>query len=412
MGVPPETMSGVGATWSAVRRGVTWAGLAGTAVAGVSAAGSLGAATYFARRVLTPDPRRPDDTQILGVRDGEVVLGLTENTAMPGRYGLWLDGGEGHARLGDVLEVDRAAGRVRRVVEAVDRGRLTIGFGRWNQYYFGLPPQESLGLATCEVDIRSDVGDLPAWHVPAGAEAGADPGGDRGTATSRRWAVLVHGRGARREECLRAVTSFHRAGYDCLVPMYRNDIGAPPSPDGRYNLGLSEWRDVEAAVLHAVDQGAEEVALAGWSMGGAIVLQMLARSWLAERVSRIVLDAPVIDWADVLRHQAALNGVPGPVGALSRALIGHRNARRLVGVHEPIDVAETDWVARAEELRHPVLLIHSEDDEFVPAGPSAALAAKRPDLVRYEPWRVARHTKEWNVDPERWERVVGEFLSR
>ena len=61
-------------------------------------------------------------------------------------------------------------------------------------------------------------------------------------------------------------------------------------------------------------------------------------------------------------------------------------------------MARTDWVRRSDELTHRMLLIHSEDDEFVPVGPSAALAAKRPDLVTYEPWRHARHTKEWNVD--------------
>ena len=386
-----------------LRRGAAVAGAAGALVAGMSAAGTLGAATYFARRVLTPDPRRPDDTEVLAVTDAVVTLGLTDNTVAAGRYGLWLDGGEGHARLGDVLEVDRAAGVVRRHVEAVDRGHLEVGPARWNQYYYGLPPQESLGLTTRDVDIRSDVGDLPAWHVPAGPVAGS-------AGPARRWAVLVHGRGARREECLRALPALHRAGYECLVPMYRNDLGAPPSPDGRYNLGLSEWRDVEAAMVHAADAGAEEIVLVGWSMGGAIVLQTLARSFLADLVTRVVLDAPVIDWADVLRHQAALNRVPGPVGALSRSLIGHRRARRLVGVHAPLDVAETDWVSRAEELRHPVLLIHSRDDEFVPVGPSAALAAKRPDLVRFEPWEGARHTKEWNVDPARWDQVVGGFL--
>ena len=385
-----------------LRRGAAVAGAAGAVVAGVSAAGTLGAATYFARRVLTPDPRRPDDTEVLGVSDAVVSLGLTDNTLAPGRYGLWLDGGEGHARLGDVLDVDHGAGVVRRHLEAVDRGRLEVGFARWNQYYYGLPPQDSLGLPTRDVHLRSDVGDLPAWHVPVDTSEGAPP--------SRRWAVLVHGRGARREECLRGVPALHRAGYDCLVPMYRNDIGAPPSPDGRYNLGLSEWRDVEAAMVHAADSGAEEIVLVGWSMGGAIILQTLARSFLADRVSKVVLDAPVIDWADVLRHQAALNRVPVPVEALSRGLIGHRRARRLVGVHTPLDVAETDWVTRAAELRHPLLVIHSEDDEFVPVGPSAALAAKRPDLVRFERWPGARHTKEWNVDPARWDEVVTGFL--
>jgi alpha-beta hydrolase superfamily lysophospholipase len=385
------------------RKGALVAGAAGAIMAGVSAAGSVGAATYFARRVVTPDPRRPDDTEILAVGEDRVTLGLTAETAVRGRYGLWLDGGEGHARVGDVLDVDHERGRVTRRLEGVDSGRLTVGFARWNQYYYAGSPQDAFGLETHDVRVRSELGDLPAWLVPA--EASAAGAGDR-------WAILVHGRGARREECLRAVPVTHELGYTTLIPMYRNDIGAPPSPDGRYNLGLSEWRDVESAMVHAVEAGAREIVLMGWSMGGAIVLQTLDRSWLSGRVSRVVLDAPVIDWSDVRRNHAASNRVPAPVGAMSRALMGRRAARRLVGVHEPIDVALTDWVRRCDELAHPMLLIHSEDDEFVPVGPSAALAAARPDLVTWEPWREARHTKEWNVDPARWDAAVRAFLTR
>jgi len=384
-----------------LRKGALAAGAASAIMAGVSAAGSVGAATYFARRVVTPDPRRPDDTEILAVAGDRVTLGLTAETGVRGRYGLWLDGGRGHARVGEILDVDDERARVTRRVEGVDGGRLTVGFGRWNQYYYAGSPQDAFGLPTEDVSVRSELGNVPAWLVPADPSAGA---GDR-------WAILVHGRGARREECLRAVPVTHELGYTTLIPMYRNDIGAPPSPDGRYNLGLSEWRDVEAAMLHAVEAGAREIVLAGWSMGGAIVLQTLDRSWLSARVSRVVLDAPVIDWSDVLRHHAAANRVPAPVGTMSRALMGRRSARRLVGVHEPIDVARTDWVRRSDELTHPMLLIHSEDDEFVPVGPSAALAAKRPDLVTYEPWQQARHTKEWNVDCRRWDTAVRAFLA-
>ena len=367
--------------------------------AALSAAGTVAAATYFARKVLTPDPLRLDDTQILVVEDDSVTLGLTSESGQPGRYGLWLDGGMGHARVGAVLDVDEESGRVRRVLEGVDAGELRVGPARWNQYYYAGGPKDALGLPSRDVEITAEIGMLAAWEVPA-ADGAAD-----------RWAILVHGRGARREECLRAVPVLHDLGFTALIPLYRNDIGAPPSPDGRYSLGLSEWRDLEAALLHAVDAGAEQIVLFGWSMGAAIVLQTLDRSWLSDRVTAVVLDSPVIDWADVLRHHGAKNKIPGPIGSLSRSLIGARWARRLVGVHEPIDVALTNWEHRADELKHPTLLIHSLDDEFVPAGPSISLAAKRPDLVRFEPWRVARHTKEWNVDPERWDAVVRDFLT-
>ena len=386
------------------RKSLVTAAGAGVAAVALSAVGIVSAATYFARKIVTPDLLKPDDTQILGFEDDSVTLGLTPETEQPGRYGLWFDSGQGHARVGLVLDVDQASGRVRRVLEGVDFGDLRVGPARWNQYYFAGDPQDTLGLPSHDVEIASELGMLAAWEVPADAELSAGGAKDR-------WAILVHGRGAERGECLRAVPVLHDLGFTALIPMYRNDFGAPPSPDGRYNLGLSEWRDCEAALLYAVDAGAREIVLFGWSMGGAIVLQMLDRSWLSDRVNAVVLDAPVIDWADVLRHHGALNKIPGPIGSLSRSLIGQQWARRLVGVHEPIDVALTNWENRAGELKHRTLLIHSLDDDFVPAGPSISLAAKRPDLVRFEPWQHARHTKEWNVDPQRWDAVVRGFLT-
>jgi uncharacterized protein len=381
------------------RKSLVMGAAAGVAAAGLSAAGTVAAATYFARKVLTPDRLRPDDTQVLEVEDDSLTLGLTPVSAQPGRYGLWLGGGEGHARLGAVLEVDEVAGRVRRVLEGLDAGELRVGPARWNQYYFAGDPQEALGLPFRDVEIAAEIGMLAAWQVPTVHGA------------TDRWAILVHGRGAQREECLRALPVLHDLGFTTLIPSYRNDIGAPASSDGRYSLGLSEWRDLEAALLYAVEGGAREVVLLGYSMGAAIILQTLDRSWLSDRVTAVVLDAPVIDWSDVLRHHGSLNRIPGPIGRLSRSLIGRRWARRLVGVHEPLDVALTNWEHRAGELTHRTLLIHSLDDEFVPSGPSVSLAAKRPDLVRFESWREARHTQEWNVDPERWDAVVRDFLT-
>jgi hypothetical protein len=378
-------------------RAVVAAAAVGGTTAAAGAVGSVAAAAYFARRVLTPDRQRPDDTMVLEVPDDRLVLGLTAETVVPGRYGLWLGGGAGHARVGDVLDVDVAAGTVERDLLGLDRGVLAPGPARWNPYFYGSPPEVSIGLPTDHIGIGGDLGTMPAWVVPTR------------TGRTRRWAVLVHGRGARREETIRAIRPLRDLGWTVLVPSYRNDEGVPAGPDGRYNLGLSEWRDVESAVRYAVAQGAEEVLLGGWSMGAAIVLQLLDRSPLAAVVSRVVLDAPVIDWADVLAFHARVNRLPRQIGTLSRTMMGRRWGRRLVGVHEAVDVARTDWVARSAELRHPILLIHSADDDFVPVGPSRRLAERRPDLVRFEEWSVARHCAEWNVDTARWERAVAEF---
>lgn len=374
------------------------ASVGAAAAAGAAVGGSLGAATLFARLVLTPDDRRPDNIRVLAVADGEVTFARSPETLLPGRYGMWLDGGAGHARLGEPLRVDHRRGTVTRRLLSVDRGTLRPGPARWSQYFYWDSPAVSLGLPTSDVLISSELGPMPAWLVPS-------------ERPSRRWAILVHGRGARREECLRALPALRRLGITSLVISYRNDPGVPPAPDGRYNLGLSEWRDVEAAMLYAVHQGADSLLLGGWSMGGAIALQTLDRSWLSDLVEALFLDSPVVDWGDVLAHHARLHHVPSSLARLGTLVMGRRSTRRLAGVHDPVDVARTNWVARAREIRHRILIQHSVADDFVPAGPSIALAQARPDLVSLERWQTAGHCGEWNLDPKRWEQVLAEFLA-
>lgn len=369
-------------------------------------AGVVGAAGYLARRLLTPERHRSDDVRILAIHSDRVVFDVTEDTVRGGRYGVWCGGGTGHLRIGEVVDVDRGRGTITRRLLGVDFGTPTPGGARWNGFYYAQRPDIALGLTSHDVCVPADIGALPGWLVPA------DPRDSRAAPShaSGRWAVLVHGRGGTRQEAVRAVPVLHRLGITSLLISYRNDDVAPASPDGRYNLGLSEWHDCAAAVRYALVCGAREVVLVGWSMGAAACLQMVDRSPLADAVSAVVVDSPVIDWGDVIAHHARLTDVPGPLMHLMKALMGAGWARHLVGVAEPLDVAATNWVRRSAELRHPLLIIHSVADELVPIGPSVALARRRPDLVRLETWPDAGHTREWNTDVQRWESVVAEFL--
>ena len=121
----------------------------------------------------------------------------------------------------------------------------------------------------------------------------------------------------------------------------------------------------------------------------------------------------MINWVNVLAHHARAEPYPvGSVGRYGQLMMGHRLGRRLTGLAAPVDLKAMDWVSRAVELRTPTLILHSVDDEYVPYGPSAALAQKNPEMVTFEPFSRARHTKEWNVDPENWERLVTAWLRR
>ncbi|WP_433876732.1 alpha/beta hydrolase family protein [Sinomonas atrocyanea] len=368
--------------------------------ASAAAASSSALAAYFARRIVTPERVKAEDQEVLAVQgEGEsrrVILRATAETTVDGEYSLFFDRGAGHVRLGHLEDYAPEESTVTRPVLAEYSGDLTKAVrARWSGFVYSSPAD--LGLDFRDIELPLDVGAAPAWLIPA-----AHP--------SPTWAIMVHGRGATRGECLRALPTAQELGLTSLVVSYRNDGEAPSTPDGRYGLGMTEWRDVEVAIQYALDAGARDVVLFGWSMGGAIALRAADSSTLRENVRALVLDAPVVDWVHVLAFQAKLNRIPSRVGRFGQVLLGHPWGRRLTGLAAPLDFKAMDWVTRAVELRTPTLVLHSVDDDFVPVAPSLELAKRNPEMVTLETFRRARHTKEWNVDPERWERAVRTWL--
>lgn len=371
-------------------------------VAGVLGAAALGSAVLtvlVARAVIVPPSRRTEDVRILhlDLEHGLITLSATPDSLLPGTYSFWFDQDAGNARLGEI--VSRTEHTVTRRVLGVEFGDLEAArVGRFNGWVYLTP--DDLGLAYEDVPIATPLGDAPAWLVPA------DP-----VASATRWMIGVHGRAVRRSEVLRAVPVFREAGYDSLIVSYRNDGEAPRSPDYRYALGDREWIDVEAAMRYAVNHGAEEIVLMGWSMGGATVLQALTRSVYRDRVVGVVLESPVVDWIATLDFQVTLRRLPALVRHPVIAMFRSRWGGVLTGLAEPLDLARMDFVRRAKELDTPILLLHSDDDGFVPSTASRALALARPDIVTFVPFDVARHTKLWNYDPERWEGAIRDWLA-
>lgn len=199
---------------------------------------------------------------------------------------------------------------------------------------------------------------------------------------------------------------FHALELPTLVISYRNDGEAPATRGGAYALGAAEWRDVDAAIGYALRHGAERVVLMGWSMGGALVLQAAVSSADRDAIAGIVLESPVVDWRTVLRFQAREARLPDPLPQLAMSALSSGLTARLSGAEQAIPFDELDMVARAEELQAPVLILHSEDDGFVPADASHALAQARPDIVSMPPISGARHTKLWNYDQTGWTAAI------
>ena len=352
--------------------------------------------TRVARRVVTPADRVAD-TRILALDTAAqtITLERTDDTVLPGRYGLFTSGTENYLKLGSVLAQDAVSVKRKLLTHVGPQARISrdAAFSGW---YFDRP--EDLQLPFSSELIGSPLGPCPAWLFPAGD-------GDV-------WVIAVHGRGTTRAECLRAVPLFHGLGITSLLVSYRNDGEAPRSRAGTYTLGATEWRDVDAAVGFARRRGARRIILMGWSMGGAIVLQLALNSAHRNVVAGIVLESPVIDWRIVLDYQARMLKLPAPVKDLALGALGSEWGSTITRAGGRIPFEQLDVVARADELQHPILILHSDDDGFVPSDASHDLVVARPDLVEMQVFEVARHTKLWNYDQERWTASIRDWLDR
>jgi pimeloyl-ACP methyl ester carboxylesterase len=375
-------------------------GVIGTlSLIGAAAVATAAVSVIIARRVIIPPSRREEDVVIRSVDldAGLVVLDSTADSRLPGEYSFWFTRESGHARIGEIVASTPTT--VTRRLLAVDSGDITTARrGRLTGWFYLTPAD--LDVPFEDVAIATPLGDAPAWLIPA-----AD-------ATSDRWAIHVHGRAVRRPETLRAVPIFREAGYNSLVVSYRNDNEAPRSDDFRYALGDREWLDIDAAMRLAVDRGATQIVLVGWSMGGSMALQALTRSTVGDRVTGVMLESPVVDWIAALDFQVRLRRLPVFVRSFVILLFKSRWGRVFTGLAEPLDIDRLDFVTRAKELDRPVLILHSDDDGFVPSTASRALAIARPDIVSYEAFEVARHTKLWNYDRDRWETAIRDWLAK
>ncbi len=340
---------------------------------------------HFSSAVLVPDQGYwPEDVTVERLAPDRIVLSRDEDTERPGVYGL--DWPEGHAIVGAIAASD--ADSVTRRLRS-KWGYLAAGMkvAVDANVYTGDPGQ-AFGLPFAEVDVPGELGPMPAWSVPGHSDT---------------WAIAVHGINGTPQVGLRAVPALHRAGLPTLLITYREDLGAPPSPDGFHHMGLTEWRDLQAAAHYAVAHGARRLILVGYSMGGAIVAQFMQRSPLASRVAGLVLDAPALNWKRVLEFNATEMGLPGFTALPVEWAISARI---------DADWDSLDALQHPEDFHLPILLFHGEDDKVVPISTSDDFAAELPRWVTYYRAPHAGHVEAWNVGPRLYERRLRAFLAR
>lgn len=352
----------------------------------IAIAAGAALAWHYSSAVVVPDRSGwPADATVEAISPHRIVLSRSEDTERPGVYGLLWQGG--NAIAGEVLKSD--ADSVTRRLRALDGYYLRPGMkvALDTDVYSG-NPRQTLGLPFAEVRVPDELGPMPAWLIPG---------------RSHTWAIVVHGINGDQQAGLRIAPTLHRAGLPTMLISYREDLGAPPSPDGLHHMGLTEWRDLQGAARYALAHGARRLLLAGYSMGGAIVSQFMERSPLKGRVAGLLLDAPVLDWESILEFNATQMGLPSFLADPVEWAIDARISP---------DWESLDALRHLEDFHLPILLFHGTEDKLVPISTSDAFAAELPRWVTY--YRVPRagHTQSWNVDPRLYDRRVAAFLRR
>ena len=296
---------------------------------------------------------------------------------------------DGYGQVGEVIELgdgEYGDGYAMREYTALT---TTIGAAeavRLDIYAYPDDPEAAHGIAFDKISYKSELGECAAWYVPG---------------NSNTWVIFAHGREAHPNEALRIMPTLVDAGLPILAINYRNDDGAPASEDGWHWLGATEWRDLEAAVQYALDNGADDAVLYGYSMGGGMCLNLLYESELADRVRCVVMDSPLLDFGGTLDFVGRIRGYPRSIVRIGKAVAAWRF---------DIDWQRMNYLNRASELRVPILILHGEADDLVPAPISRLLQHARLDIVRYIGFPDAGHARSWNLDSARYESAVRDFL--
>ena len=342
------------------------------------------------RYIELQDPDSPVAfTVVVTAYDGSSITlesGEGDELARAGSWGLEYPGGYG--QMGAI--VNQSGDSVTREFTPIEGEPPPPGSvarldpGHWQ----GDP--SAIGMSFSDVRYSTELGLYPAWVTGSPTDT---------------WLIVVHDRATDPSEGLRLVGPAADAGARSMLVTYRNDREAPEGPSGTYQWGRSEWRDLESAVAYAASNGAGQVVLAGYGMGGSIVLSFLSESDQAGSVVGAILDSPVID----LEATATAHLAKSQVGAVFDMPTAINQAARLIaGWRFDIDWNDLDYGKIEPEI--PILIFHGDADTETPLAESQAYAAAWPQLVDLVITGGADYTESWNVDPAGYESAVVSFL--
>lgn len=244
------------------------------------------------------------------------------------------------------------------------------------------------------------VGNNPAWVVPP----------QEGSLAVRAgvWVIHAHGLGGGRNQTLRGLPVFAKAGFTSLVPSFGISLDRGDDHDRYGSFGMDEVGVLAQAHRFAVAGGATSVLFVGWSYGALAVVRTLAQNpW--EDVRGLVLVSPALDWKQIVKNAMLRASVPPGLVCLMlsrfNSPIVRHGSDKMAWSRIGEDVAEvlSKW---------PALMTHGDEDATVPVGQSVALGRVFSTRATTHVFPKAAHGMEWNSSAEVWDSVVSAWLKK
>lgn len=170
-------------------------------------------------------------------------------------------------------------------------------------------------------------------------------------------------------------------------------------------FGIQERRDVYNWIQYAKDRfGNVPVMLSGVSMGAATVL-MVAGMELPETVKAVVADCPYDAPANIIKKVLGQDmGMPVKVVYPLILLGGMIFGKFRLNADSPL--------AAVKKAKVPILLIHGDDDRFVPYEMSCHIHETAPEKIHFHTIKGAGHALNYVTAPEEYSRVLREFTEK
>lgn len=188
-----------------------------------------------------------------------------------------------------------------------------------------------------------------------------------------------------------------------LLLIYQRSHG---KSEGRtITFGLKEREDLLLWTNFMLGRLGQDTSViyTGISMGGATVL-MASSLDLSENVKAIVADCPCSSTKEIVKR--VIKGMKLPPN------LAYPFVRLGAIIFGGFDPNKADASKAVTEAKIPILLIHGEDDGFVPPEMSKKIYAAIPGNKQIELFPLAHHGTSYLVDGERYMKVVDEFLKQ